>query len=213
VLEVARLLGLARVVYVSTFGVYARSKAGAGPITEDAPTGGHNLYSVTKSCSEQLVGAYGALYRLDTIILRPAAVFGRGHYTGGSTVGMIMRDLARNILGGGPVTIDASVYAPNEYVYAKDVALAIELATQAKSLEHTTFNVGTGVVTTASEFGRIVRELAPGIEVKVADGQTGDQTPRAPLDLARSRAVLGYAPRYSLEAALRDYLGELRDES
>ena len=212
VLEAARLLELHRVVYVSTFGVYDRSKIAAGPITEDAPTGGHNLYTVTKSCSEQLVGAYGALYHLDAVILRPAAVFGRGHYAGGSTVGMIMRDLAREILKGGPVTIDASVYFANEYVYAKDVALAIELSSQAQGLSHTTFNVGSGVITTPRELGQIVRELAPGIEVNVAEEKTGDQAHRAALDLSRSRAELGYAPRFSLKDALRDYLEELKYE-
>ena len=212
VLEAARLLELHRVVYVSTFGVYDRSKIAAGPITEEAPTGGRNLYTVTKSCSEQLVGAYGALYHLDTVILRPAAVFGRGHYAGGSTVGMIMRDLARNILKGGPLTIDGSVYFANEYVYAKDVALAIEISCQAKDLRQTTFNVGSGVVTTASELGQIVRELAPGIEVNVVEGKTGDQGHRAPLDLSRSHAELGYSPRFSLTDALRDYLEELRKE-
>jgi len=212
VLEAARLLELHRVVYVSTFGVYDRSKIATGPITEDAPTGGHNLYTVTKSCSEQLVGAYGALYDLNTVILRPAAVFGRGHYAGGSTVGMIMRDLASDILNGGPATLDASVYFANEYVYAKDVALAVELACQAQGLSHTTFNVGSGVVTTAGELGRIVRELAPGIEVKVVGDGEGDQRSRLPLDLSRSRAELGYAPRFSLKEALRDYLEELRKE-
>lgn len=212
VLEAARLLEIHRVVYVSTFGVYDRSKITAGPITEDAPIGGHNLYTVTKSCSEQLVGAYSALYRLDTVILRPAAVFGRGHYAGGSTVGMIMRDLAGNILKGGPLTIDDSVYFPNEYVYAKDVALAVELACQAQGLSHTTFNVGSGVVTTAGALSQIVRELAPEIQVRVVEGRTGDQADRTPLDLSRSRAELGYVPRFSLNDALRDYLEELRKE-
>ncbi len=212
VLEAARLLELQRVVYVSTFGVYDRSKIATGPITEDASTGGHNLYTVTKSCSEQLVGAYGALYDLDTIILRPSAVFGRGHYAGGSTVGMIMRDLARTILKGGPLAIDASVYFANEYVYAKDVALAIELSLHAQGLSHTTFNVGSGVVTTASELGQIARELVPGIEVSIVGEKAGDQAHRAPLDLSRSRAELGYAPRFSLKDALQDYLEEMRKE-
>src|SRR5213594_2428737 len=46
VLEAARLIGLRRIVYVSTFGVYDRAKIAQGPIREDAPIGGHNLYTV-----------------------------------------------------------------------------------------------------------------------------------------------------------------------
>ncbi len=212
VLETARSLALPRVVYVSTFGVYDRPATPAGPITEEAPTGGHNLYTITKSCSEHLTAAYHALYGLHTVVLRPAAVFGRGHYAGGSTVGLIMRDLARAILGGGPVTLDPAVYVPNEYVYAKDVALAIELAAQVEGASHRVFNVGSGVVTTAGELARVVRALAPGIEVRVGEGASREAAPRAALDGSRARAELGYAPRFSLQAALRDYLEELRDE-
>src|SRR5512145_2113703 len=87
VLEAARLLNLKRVVYVSTFGVYDRAKVKEGPLREDAPIGGHNLYTVTKLCSEHLLHAYTEMYKLDSVIIRPAGVFGRGLYVGGSTVG------------------------------------------------------------------------------------------------------------------------------
>src|SRR5207237_8380385 len=130
VLEAARLMGLRRIVYVSTFGVYDRAKIKEPVVREDAATGGHNLYTVTKLCSEHLVHGYAFHHNLDSIIIRPPVVFARGHYVGGSTVGMVMRDLALNIIKGEPFTIDAKVYAPNEYVYAKDVALALPLASK-----------------------------------------------------------------------------------
>ena len=82
VLEAARLRKLRRVVYVSTFGVYDRSKVTATIIREGDPIGGHNLYTVTKLCSEHLVHSYAEQYRLDTIIIRPGGVFGRGFYVG-----------------------------------------------------------------------------------------------------------------------------------
>lgn len=160
VLEAARLLGLRRVVYVSTFGVYDRSKINEPVIRETAATGGHNLYTVTKVCSEHLVHGYAFHHNLDTIIIRPGGVFGRGHYVGGSTVGMVMRDLALDIIKGGPVTIDAAVYAPNEYVYAKDVALALHLACKAQNPKQRTYNAGTGAVTGPEQLAQIVRELA-----------------------------------------------------
>src|SRR4029077_13368047 len=83
VLEASRLRRLRRVVYVSTFGVYDRAKIRDSVIRETDPIGGHNLYTTTKICSEQLVHSYTAMYKLDTIIIRPGGVFGRGHYVGG----------------------------------------------------------------------------------------------------------------------------------
>src|SRR5204862_4256239 len=64
VLEAARLKKLRRLLYVSTFGVYDRPQIKA-PIREDAPIGGHNLYTTTKVCSEHLIHAYVHLYDLD----------------------------------------------------------------------------------------------------------------------------------------------------
>ncbi|TAJ82071.1 NAD(P)-dependent oxidoreductase, partial [bacterium] len=166
VLEAARLLGLRRVVYVSTFGVYDRAKIKEGPIREEFPIGGHNLYTTTKVCSEHLVHAYASLYMLDTVIIRPAGVFGRGHYVGGSTVGMVMRDLALNIIKGEPFTLDARSYFANEYVYAKDVALALDLACKVKEPKQKIYNAGSGVVSGAADLARIARELAPKLEVR-----------------------------------------------
>jgi UDP-glucose 4-epimerase len=209
VLEACRLRKLRRVVYVSTFGVYDRNKITDGIIRETHPIGGHNLYATTKVCSEHLVHAYTSLYNLDTIIIRPGGVFGRGFYVGGSTVGKVMRDLAQNIIKGDSITIDAKTYGPNEYVYGKDVGLALFLACQAQNPRQRIYNAGTGVVYGPEELAQVLRELAPKIEVKVS-GATGAEKSRSiPMDISVSKAELGYAPKFSLKEALKDYLDEL----
>ena len=208
VLEAARLMGLRRVVYVSTFGVYDRSKIKEPLIREDAATGGHNLYTVTKLCSEHLVDGYASHHKLDTVIVRPGGVFGRGQYVGGSTVGRVMRDLAMSIIKNEPITIDATVYAPNEYVYAKDVALALHLACKASNLKQRIYNAGTGIVTGPEQLAQIVSELAPNSDVKVV-GSSGADGKAAPLDLSVSKAELGYTPHFPLKEALGDYMEEL----
>ena len=212
VLEAAGLLGLARVVYVSTFGVYDRPKIKEGPIREDAPIGGHNLYTVTKACSEHLVHSYAFHHKLDTVIIRPSGVFGRGLYVGGSTVGMIMRDLAMNIVRGEPFTLDAKVYFANEYVYAKDVAQALELACKVNNPKQRIYNAGAGVVTSAADIAQVARQLAPKAEINVAGAESGDGNKEFPLDLSASRAELGYSPKFPFKEALQDYVEELWGE-
>ena len=157
VLEASRLTKLRRVVYVSTFGVYDRGKIKDSVVKESHPIGGRNLYATTKVCSEHLVHAYAAMYQLDTVIIRPGGVFGRGFYVGGSTVGKVMRDLALSMIKGDPVTIDLTTYGPNEYVYGKDVGLALFLACKAENLKQRTYNAGTGVVTGPEELAQAVR--------------------------------------------------------
>ena len=212
ILEAARLRKLRRVVYVSTFGVYDREKISDSVIRETHLIGGQNLYTVTKLCSEHLVHSYTEQYHLDTIIIRPGGVFGRGHYVGGSTVGKVMRDLALSMIKGDPITIDAKTYGPNEYVYGKDVGLALFLACQAQNPKQRTYNAGTGAVHGAEELAQVVREVAPKVEVKVSGSTTADKSRSIPMDISVSKAELSYAPKFPLKEALKDYMDELWNE-
>lgn len=209
ILEASRLRKLRRVVYVSTFGAYDRSKINDNVIRETHPIGGRNLYATTKVCSEHLIHAYEGMYNLDVIIIRPGGVFGRGFYVGGSTVGKVMRDLALNIIKGRPFTIDAKTYGPNEYVYGKDVGMALYLACQAKNPKQRIYNAGTGVVHGPEELAQVVRELLPNAEIKVSGTSGAEKSRSIPMDISVSKAELDYAPRFMLKDALRDYMDEL----
>jgi nucleoside-diphosphate-sugar epimerase len=213
ILEAARLRKLRRVVYVSTFGVYDRSKITGSVIREGDAIGGHNLYTVTKLCSEHLVHSYTEQYGLDTIIIRPGGVFGRGFYVGGSTVGKVMRDLALSMIKGEPITIEAKSYGPNEYVYGKDVGMALFLACQAQNPQQRIYNAGTGAVHGAEELAQVVREIAPQIEVKVSGSSSAGKSRSIPMDISVSKAEIGYTPKFSLKEALRDYMDELWGET
>jgi len=212
ILEAARLRKLRRVVYVSTFGVYDRTKINHSVIYETDPIGGHNLYATTKVCSEHLVHAYASMYNLDTVIIRPGGVFGRGFYIGGSTVGKVMRDLALAMIKSDPIMIDAKTYGPNEYVYGKDVGMALFLACVAQSPKQRVYNAGTGVVHGPQELAAVVRELAPRNEVKVSGTSAADKTRSIPMDISVSKTELGYAPKFMLKDALRDYVEDLWSE-
>ena len=212
VLEAARLRKLRRVVYVSTFGVYERGKITDSVVKEIHPIGGHNLYATTKVCSEHLVHAYTSMYNLDAIIIRPGGVFGRGFYVGGSTVGMVMRDLALAMIKGEPITIEAKTYGPNEYVYGKDVGRALFLACQAQNPKQRIYNAGTGVVHGAEELAQTLREVAPKVEVKVSGATAPDKSRSIPMDISVAKAELGYTPKFPLKEALKDYMDELWNE-
>ena len=212
ILEAARLRKVRRVVYVSTFGVYDRTKINDNAIREANPIGGHNLYATTKVCSEHLVHAYASMYDLDTMIIRPGGVFGRGFYIGGSTVGKVMRDLALAMIKSDPIMIDAKTYGPNEYVYGKDVGMALFLACVAQSPKQRVYNAGTGVVHGPQELAAVVRELAPRNEVKVSGTTAADKTRSIPMDISVSKTELGYAPKFMLKDALRDYVEDLWSE-
>jgi nucleoside-diphosphate-sugar epimerase len=111
---------------------------------------------------------------------------------------------------GETASIDAKVYTPNEYVYAKDVAYALQLACRAADPKQRTHNAGSGVVTGPEALAQIAKELAPMRASKSSLRAAASKS--APLDLSASKAELGYTPRFPLREALRDYLEELWSE-
>jgi UDP-glucose 4-epimerase len=149
------------------------------------------------------------MYNLDAIIIRPGGVFGRGFYIGGSTVGRVMRDLALSMIKGGPITIEAETYGPNEYVYGKDVGWALFLACLAQNPKQRTYNAGTGVVYGPERLAEVVKALVPVAEISVCGTATADKSRSIPMDISVAKAELGYAPKFSLKEALRDYMDEL----
>lgn len=208
VAEAAGMLKVRRLVFLSSFGAYDRRVPARAPVTEDFPLGGGNLYGATKAANEQLLGAYAELYGFELIVLRPAGVFGRGHYRGGSTVGIVMNELVTGAARGESVRIREALLGTNEYVYAKDVAQAIEKACTVSAVKSRAFNVGTGVLYSGQEIAQKVRDLIPGARVELVPPEPGEKVLRReqPLDLSRARAELGYEPEYPLETALADYL-------
>ena len=214
VLEAAQIQNLQRVVYVSTFGVYKRDEIIGERIRESDPAGRHNLYATTKYCSEQLVQTYATHYGLDSVILRPSAIFGHGSYSGGSTVGMVLHDLVSQLAQGDHLTLKAGHFGAKEYLYGKDCGTAVWLACQAQSLSRRIYNIGSGTVTSLAELLEIVARIRPDCQVSVS-GESKRTGPggNLPLDISAAEADLGFKPEFSLETALQDYLRFLTSAS
>src|SRR5205814_2807925 len=105
----------------STFGVYDRRRPATGAITEDFPRGQGRGYGNYKAAKELILEAYAAAYGFELIMLRPANVFGLGHFWSGSSGGRKMQALLEAGLDGTTASVPASEATANEYIYAKDM--------------------------------------------------------------------------------------------
>ena len=99
VAEAVRLCGVRRLVHISTFGVYDRRRPGSAPVTEDFPRGQGRGYGNYKAAKELILEAYAGVYGFELIMLRPANVFGLGHFWSGSSGGMKMQALVEAEIG------------------------------------------------------------------------------------------------------------------
>jgi UDP-glucose 4-epimerase len=105
------------------------------------------------------------------------------------------------------------VHADNgtDLCYVKDCADAIARLQLATTLNHRTYNVATGRVTTNAELVAAIRTVVPDVRVELPSGRdphgAADDTY---LDIARIRKDVGYQPAYDTERAVADYVGWLR---
>lgn len=121
VLEEAVNAGVRRLVYCSTCGVHGN--VDNPPADEDAPIQPADYYQRTKYLAEPIVADYAAKGLLETVTLRPAAIYGPGDL---ERFSMIYRQVAKGwfpIFGSGK-----AFYHPN---YVENLVDAFVLAQQA----------------------------------------------------------------------------------
>ncbi len=211
VLEAARLTGVKRFVHVSTYGVYDRRSEAGTAITEDYPRAGEgNPYSASKVANEHIAQAYATYYGFELAFVRPANVFGYGHFRGGSGGGMTVHSVVEAGFTGEPLVVPAIRGRAFEYVYCKDLGRLVRRAATVPLSGVEAFNGGNGFVTTFEELCEAVRAVLPDLNVTVAPSDRPVPNATTPLDISHSKAMLDWSPEFSIADAFADYVAEMR---
>ena len=155
---------------------------------EDFPRGDGRLYDNTKVAKELMVEAYQRLYGFEVIVLRLAKLYGLGHFQGGSAGGRLIQTLVQCGLRGEVARVPRPLTTDFEYVYAKDVGRAVDIAATIPLPEETYFNIGSGEVHTFDDLvqpssGKSSREL----EVELLPGPPPGVQVKQPIDCSRAR--------------------------
>jgi UDP-glucose 4-epimerase len=204
VAEAARLTGARRLVHASTQALYV----GEDPnelLHEESPLDSRGrVYNAAKLGCEHVLRTYAARHQIELALLRFAGVYGYRSVAGGP--GVAVQQAVWAAMASQPVVLN--VYESVDFVYAKDLANGIALATHATSLQRPVYNLGSGMLTTAEQIEEALRSIFPG--VKMSRGKLTPARPR--MDITRARTELGYDPEYKLETGLRDYVAELKKQ-
>ena len=211
VLEAARLTGVKRFIHVSTYGVYDRRSDAGGTIPETYPRAGEgNPYSASKVANEHIAESYATHYGFELVFVRPSNVFGYNHFRGGSGGGMTVHSLVEAGLTGEPLVVPAIRARAFEYVYGKDLGRLIRRATGIPLSGVTAFNGGNGFITSFEELADAVRTVLPDLKVSIAPAEGPLPGPTTPLDISNAKALLDWAPEYTVAEAFADYVAEMR---
>ena len=209
VAEAARLTGVKRLISISTFGAYDWRVPADAPMKEDFPRGSGMPYSNTKAAQELILEAYQHQYGYDVVILRPANVFGIGHFWGGSGGGEKVQTLVECGIRGVTARIPEEQTMAFEYVYSKDMGRALDLAATKDLPKYSVFNIGIGEVTTFDQLVELTRKFFPNFKVEIIPGRAPVSREQH-MDIGHAAEVLGWTPSYTLEQGFEDYINELK---
>ncbi len=155
VLEYARAMGVAKVVFASSAAVYG--DATVLPVGEDAPCRPVSPYGIDKLASEHALGYYSDVHGVPTTALRFFNVYGPRQDPSSPYSGVIsiFSDRAR---AGKPLSIFGDGSQTRDFVYVGDVVSAIVAAAGDRG-NKVVANVGTGGEITVLELARTIVEL------------------------------------------------------
>ena len=210
VAEAVKLTGVKRLIHISTFGVYDWRQPTPDKIDESFHRGSGAAYSNSKAAQELIFEAYQVECGFDLVLLRPANVFGTGHFWAGSGGGEKVQTLVEAGIRGVPAVIPEEQTMAFEYIYAKDMGRAVDLAATATGLPaKAVYNLAYGEVISFERLVDAVRAAVPGFEIDITPGKAPISRD-TPLDVSRAANELGWTPEFSLNEAMVDYAEDLR---
>jgi len=216
VLELARKWSR-KVLVASTSEIYGKNSS--GPLREEddrimgSVTKHRWAYANTKTLDEFLALAYHRQYGLPTIIVRLFNTVGprqTGRY------GMVIPNFVRAALAGEPIQVYGSGRQTRCFACVSDVVRGLADLMAHPGAVGEVFNIGNNAEVSIEELAHRVRALAGSsspichVPYEEAYGPGFEDMERRVPDLAKIRALIGYAPRTGLDEILRSVIEYFR---
>jgi UDP-glucose 4-epimerase len=213
VLEAARLGNVRRVIFTSAKGIYGPFHRPYGdpdyrPLDEDHPKNPVRIYDSAKLMGEHMGQYYHRTYGLEFAAIRFSSTYGPGKTTRHGQKAVVSR-IIEGALQGESVDIDQDGEDKNDFIYTKDAAYGVFLACTAPKLTYQAYNIGTGAGMTLNHFAEEIRGLVPSAQITISSRSKKYNDQNCIYDISRARQDLGYAPQFTLEEAVADYVKEL----
>ncbi|HET7095155.1 MAG TPA: NAD-dependent epimerase/dehydratase family protein, partial [Thermomicrobiales bacterium] len=181
------------------------------PTDEAAPTGGGNVYAISKMTQERLVLTWGQATGIPVAALRYSCTYGPRQSLFNPYTGVIAIFCTRLVNRRPPVVYEDGRQS-RDLIYVDDVARANLLVATDSRADGQVFNVGTGE---ATAIGDLARLLADRLDVPLAPEIPGAYRPgemRALISDIGRIGALGFAPQTRLGEGIDRYLGWVRTQ-
>lgn len=205
----SRDAGVKRFVYAASSSTYGDSKS--LPKVEDSIGRPLSPYAVTKYVNELYADVFTRTYGLETIGLRYFNVFGRRQDPNGAYAAVIPLFVKKLMRHESPVINGDGEYS-RDFTYIDNVIQMNLLAMNTTDEEavNQVYNTAYGERTTLNDLVRYLKEYLGEydseilkVEVKHGPERLGD-IPHSLASIEKARQLLGYNPRYSMRAGLKE---------
>ena len=181
------------------------------PTHESAPTGGENVYAITKVDQERLTLSWSRQTGIPAVALRYSCTYGPRQSLLNPYTGVIAIFATRLLNGLAPVLYEDGEQT-RDLVFVEDVARANLLAATTDALDGEAVNIGGGRGTSVREVAELVGDalgvaLPPEVRGEFRPGEMRHLTS----DIGRARAA-GYAPTVALAEGIGRYLDWIRTQ-
>lgn len=217
--EAAREYDVPRLTLTSSFDVYYGLDPTLMPFCEDqlVPLQEAEDNYMVQSWAKKTLEVVASMYRRQTglqiVTVRPSGAYGPMYRTFLNVPSRLARAAA---LGEAPDFSDRLDGVPlaefgYDQMYVKDVGRAVSTVHLEPKPKHTIYNVGAGAVLTNARVLEAVQKAVPGFECALAEREPGTELPlQMVVDTTRIREEFGFAPRYSVDEAVAEYVDWLR---
>lgn len=181
------------------------------PYDETMPLNGRHPYDASKSCTDIIAQTYHHTYGLPLCITRA------GNFFGGRDLNFnrIVPGVARWAINGERPILRSDGTMIRDYIYVRDVVLAyltVGEKMEDPSLHGEAFNFSTEQPLSVTALVRRILAAAGREDLEpIILNQASNEIPEQHLSAAKARAMLGWSPAYSLDAALAETIAWYRE--
>ena len=208
VFEAARIAGVKRLIFTSSYSSYGASKPGM-PVTEESPLHPQSSYAESQIEAEVFLLSQNSSEHPASTCLRLATVFGISPRTRFDLiVNQFILEAHRNRR--------LEIYQEDfkrSFVHVRDVVRAMLCVMDApvEKVSHQIFNVGSERLNTSKqELVELIRRFLPDLQVVCRNASFSGDMRSIHVSFAKIRTMLGYEAQVSLEVGIEELLAVLR---
>jgi UDP-glucose 4-epimerase len=195
--------GVRRVILASSGAAYGEQLH--QPVAETAVMRPTSPYAVSKLSAEYYVRAIGALWKIESVVLRIFNVYGPHQQMPPSHAPVIPRFL-KQALSGGSLVVFGNGKQSRDFVYIDDVVTALERAATTQSIDGACINIGSGTDATMGQLIDEIEELIGKRVHRLYNEEEASGVSRLVADISLAKSLLEWSPRITLHTGLSQIL-------